>query len=96
MTSSVIQLIGDTDGVNTTFTTPTQYLPTTLRVVWNGALMEPDDDKWGWTEIDVNTIELTTAPRAGDIIAAFYREESVGGQLDDVVGSPFHPNNVYP
>jgi len=96
---SVIKaLTGAVDGVNKVFETPTRFVAGTLRVVWNGQVYEPDDDKWGWTETSDVLIELKQAPRTGDVIQAFYQDKDTAGQLgiDDVRGSPFHPTGLYP
>lgn len=97
MGSSILfRLNGNIDDINKTFTTPSTYVAGTLRVVWNGQVYEPDDERKGWTEIDSGTIETTEAPRTGDVLQAFYVDPT-GDQPGDVVkGSPFDPNNVYP
>lgn len=95
--SKIAALSGLTNGVNKTFTTPTRYVAGTLRLVMNGQVYEPDDDRKGWTEIDDTTIELEQAPLDGDILQAYYQDLDSGTfGLDQVVGSPFHPTNDYP
>jgi len=95
--SSILALTGVVNGVNKQFTTPSRYVETTLRLIWNGQVYEPDDDKWGWTETSDSTIELKRAPRTGDVLQAYYKEKdtTTGGE-DIVVGSPFHPTDLYP
>jgi hypothetical protein len=48
-----------------------------------------DDDDWGCTEVDEETITLNTAPETGYLVQAFY-EEAVS------IGLPVDPNGVYP
>jgi hypothetical protein len=82
--------------VNKIFVTPSRYVDTTLRVIWNGQVYEPDDDKWGWTELSDTEIETKRAPRTGDVLQAFYKEKETTSVEDVVVGSPFHPTDLYP
>jgi len=95
--TSILALAGVVDGANKAFVTPSRYVEETLRVIWNGQVYEPTDDVWGWTETSDTTIEMKRAPRAGDVLQAFYKEKdtTVGGE-DNVVGSPFHPTDLYP
>lgn len=90
-TSVIKKLNGGVNGVNTTFTTPTTYIEETFKLVLNGQVYEPDDDKFGWSEVDDSTVELTTAPRSGDVLQGFYGDKASG-----VSGSPFDPNNIIP
>lgn len=96
--SKIVALVGLVDNSNKLFTTPTRYLAGTLRLVWNGQVYEPDDDRHGWVEINDQTIETTKAPRPNDVLQAFYQEKDAAGQLgiDNVVGTPFDPNGVLP
>jgi len=94
--SKIVTLSGAANGVNKTFHTPTAYVTGTLRVVHDGLVYEPDDDKWGWTEIDNTTIEFTEAPWTDDRIQAFYQESSAIPSIDNVQGSPFHPTDALP
>lgn len=98
MGSKIVKLIGDANGVNTTFSTPSKFVADSLRLIWNGNSYEPDDDKWGWVETDDQTIELVTAPRTDDVLQAYYQDKDEAGQIgvEGVVGSPFHPDNTYP
>jgi len=93
-TSSILSLNGDVDGVNRVFTTPSEYVGGTLRLIWNGQVIaEPGDELQGWVETPPITITTDIAPQVGDTLQAFYREII---ELEGVVGSPFHPNNAYP
>lgn len=65
-------LSGTIDGVNTTFTTPENFVSGTFRLFLNGALYRADDDKYGYSELDSSTVTLTTAPRAGDVLQGIY------------------------
>lgn len=83
--------------VTTVFNTPSKFVAGTVRVVQNGQVYEPDDTRKGWAEITDQTVQMVEAPRAGDILQAFYMDadsEHIG--LDNVVGSPFDPNGVIP
>lgn len=91
--STVRPLLGVTNGINVVFTTPTEFEAGSLRLIANGQVYEPDDDRWGWTETGSNEITLTRAPRAGDILQAFYRD-LVGipvAPVEIIKGSPFSP-----
>lgn len=79
------------DGVLRQFATPTPYRSGSIRVFVNGIVYPPDDPIFGWVEINSTTIELVVAPRTGDFMQAFYRDETgiFGG--DEIVGSPFAP-----
>lgn len=96
--SKIVALAGVTNNTNTLFTTPTRYFAGSLRLVWNGQVYEPDDTRHGWTEVNDQTIQTIKAPRPNDVIQAFYQEKDAAGQLglEDVVGSPFDPNGVFP
>lgn len=91
--SNIVKLIGVIDGINQSFTTPTNYIPGSLRLIWNGQVVESDDELQGWSETGENAVATTIAPQTGDILQAFY-QESTG--VEGVIGSPFHPQNVYP
>ncbi len=95
--SVLLPLTGTVDGVNKQFATPSAFVADSIRVVINGQVYEPDDDRKGWTELTDITIELIEAPRAGDVLQAFYQDkysEHLG--LDDVRGTPFDPNGILP
>lgn len=73
-------LSGTIDGVNTTFTVSTAYLPGSVAVFINGLLMREDlDDGWIETNPATGTIDLKEAPRVGpsgggdpDVLQAFF------------------------
>lgn len=93
----VQELVGSVDGVNKTFTTASKYVSGSIRVVVNGQVYEPDDDQYGWAEIDDQTIEMVEAPLTDDIVQAFYQDkDSAHLGLDSVKGSPFHPSGLLP
>lgn len=96
--SRIEVLSGAVNGVNRQFGTPTAFQPGRIRVIWNGQIYEPGDDKWGWTELSDTTVELDLAPRTGDVIEAHYLEKDTAGQIgvEGVVGSPFHPTGLLP
>lgn len=88
--SEVVNLaIGDIDGANDEFGTPTDYVSGTLRAVVNGAIYDVSDDQFGLTELTSNTFRLNTAPKTGFILQVRYREIPV-------VGSPYDPDGVLP
>jgi len=72
--SVIVELVGTVDGVNQTFTTPTTFVPGTIRVMWNGQVYDKDDTRHGWTEPTSQSVTLTTAPRVGDVLQAFYQD----------------------
>ena len=93
----VRQLTPTPDGVVTSFFTPTRYEFGSLRVAVNGVWYEAHDDRYGWTEVDDRTIELAEPPRFHDLVQAFYTDLDATGTLTvQVIGSPFHPTNLYP
>ena len=60
------------DGSTTTFTTPDPFVPGSFRLIRNGQVYESDDPTFGWSEVDVTTVELTEAPDTGEVLQAFY------------------------
>jgi len=82
-------VVGDINGVNTDFTTPTDYTSGTLRAVINGITYPVDDDQYGITELTSNSFRLNLAPKTGFNVQALYSEIAV-------VGSPFDPDGVLP
>lgn len=80
------------------FYTPTPFKAGTFRLVWNGQVYEPDDDRFGWTELTNQSIQTTRKPRTDDVLQGFYQDEAGSGipDVDNVVGSPFDPNGVLP
>lgn len=90
-------LSGVVDGVNKYFNTPTKYVSGSIKVIVNGQIYEPDDDKYGWTESSDQSITFDVAPLTNDVIQAFYQDsESEQISLDNVIGSPFDPNGILP
>jgi hypothetical protein len=96
--STIRELTPPPNGATKVFFTPTTYKAGTLRLIWNGQVYEPDDDRFGWTELTNQTIETTGTPRTNDVLQAFYQDEGGSGipDVDNVVGSPFHPFGVLP
>ena len=92
--SQLVDLIPQVaDGVITDFETPTAYKAGTIRVFVNGVEYAPNDDARGWIELTQFTVRMDTAPRDGDVMAAFYQAKDAGEVLgvEDVTGSPFGP-----
>ena len=91
--SQIKTLTPDPNGVNKIFNSPTEFEADSFRLVWNGVTMQPNDDKWGWTETGTNEITLGTAPRVGDVMQGFYRDLIGTTVISDavMVGSPFAP-----
>jgi len=89
-------MLGDVNGINREYDTPSPYSPGTLRLVWNGQVYEPEDDKKGWIETGESSIQTFEAPRQGDVLQAFYLDTTEQPTYNAVNGSPFDPNNVYP
>lgn len=89
MATVVNTLIGDVNGVNKVFTTPTAYAAGSLRPIWNGSVYEQADARFGCVEDSNTQITLTLAPYAGEVIQAIYHE-------DVAEGSPFDPLGILP
>jgi len=94
--SNIFVLAGVTDGANRVFTAPSAFYIPSFRLIWNGQVYEPDDVRHGWSPLDTLNIETFVAPRAGDVLQAFYKELTAGGGDEIVIGSPFHPTDLYP
>lgn len=97
--SVIVPLSGTVDGANTTFTTPSKYVSGTIKLIINGQVYEPNEDDYGWSETDDETIEINTAPLTGDVVQAFYKDKDSlheGTAFDNVKGSPFHPQGILP
>jgi len=86
MASVIKGLIGDVNGVNTTFSTPTVYTSGTIRVIVNGQVYEPNDDEYGWSEINTSTIQMSKAPLEDDVVQAFYQDTTGGSGGGDLSG----------
>ena len=89
MAAVVKTLTGTINGSNTDFTTPEEFVAGSFRPIINGIVYEVDDDDWGCTEIDTETIRLNTAPETGYSVQGFYVQA-------DVTGSPFDPGGSFP
>jgi hypothetical protein len=88
-------LIGDVDGVNTTFTVSQGEYPTgKLIVALNGQIMEQGaTEDFVETDPDAGTFDFIIAPQIGDVVTAFYSTGTGGGgggtSLDlEVEGTP--------
>lgn len=80
-------LIGDIDGANRDFTTPSTFELGTFRAVVNGRIYPPDDVEWGYEELCNNEIRFAKAPKVGFGLQGIYREPYVEG-------SPFGPSPI--
>lgn len=68
------EAIGAVDGANASFSIPGAYLAGSLRVLLNGRLVSPqDDDGFVETNAGLGTFEMKLAPRALDVLFAFWR-----------------------
>lgn len=94
--SKIVPLIGTPDGAMRDYVTPTAFVTGTIKVIWNGVVFEPTDDRRGWTEVSDNVIRFGTAPKVGDELSCFYQELSTVPGIGNVMGSPFHPSDAYP
>jgi hypothetical protein len=96
--SKMLALVGEADGINRIFETPSKFVVGTLRVFVNGQACEATDDRKGWHEQSDNVVVMTRAPRSGDVLQAFYQDKDISGQLglSDVVGSPYDPRGIMP
>lgn len=86
-------LIGDVDGINTTFTVSQGEYPTgKLVVALNGQIMEQGaTEDFVETSPGVGTFDFVVAPQVGDVITAFYSTATGGGggSIDlEVEGTP--------
>jgi hypothetical protein len=89
VSAEVIKRLNETpDGARTTFTTPDLFAAGSFRLVRNGSVYESDDSRFGWTETDQQTIELTEAPESGEVLQGFYT-------LLTSCGTPFDPGGTY-
>ncbi len=64
------QPAGAVDGLNTTFAVSAPYVTGTLAPLLNGLVL--NSTEFAELDPDAGTYDYTTAPRAGDIVAAFY------------------------
>lgn len=73
MQSFIESMSGVTNGTNLVFTTRLMYRSGTLNLFVNGMLQLADGDaSYNFVEVSPKTIRLNIAPRAGDLVAAFY------------------------
>lgn len=90
MSAEVIRRLVETpNGVRTTFTTQDPFAAGSFRLVRNGDTYEPDDDRFGWSETDQQTVELIEAPETGEVLQGFYT-------LLTSCGTPFDPGGTIP
>jgi len=84
------------DGIRDTFYTPSGFVNGSVKMIVNGQVYEPNDDRKGWSEVGVNGIQFINPPKTGDVIQSFYQDDDSGQGGDVVIGSPFDPNGVLP
>lgn len=90
-------LSGIINDVNKIFTTPSNFVSGSIKVFLNGQSYEPDDENYGWSEVDEQTIEMDNAPLTNDVLQAFYQDQDSAHEgWDGVKGSPFDPHGVIP
>lgn len=65
------KLDGATNGSNTLFFTPTDYVAGSVQIFLNGLLLEKDLSD-GWKELGNRKILMKVAPVAEDTIQAYY------------------------
>jgi hypothetical protein len=94
--SRIVELVGIPNGSMVDFATPSQFLPGSVRIFWNGQATESFDERKGWTEVSPNLIRFLRAPRVGDVLQAYYLELSPTPGVGNVVGSPYDPLGIYP
>lgn len=93
----IVRLTGAVNGINKEFDTPSAFDAGSFRLILNGQVYEPDDMKWGWSEVSDSRVLLVNAPRTGDEVQGFYQVKGTGGSgADVVIGSPFDPNGLIP
>jgi hypothetical protein len=64
--------IGTIDGSNTDFTTSVEYVPTTVRIIYNGMMLDYSDPVDGVTELGTNSVRTNFTPLIGDTIQFWY------------------------
>jgi len=74
MTLVLRNLIGDIDGVNQVFTTPTAYRSNTIALWVNGQLKVASNDD-GFVEVDATTVELRIPPQVGEVLQVMYTQK---------------------
>jgi hypothetical protein len=89
-------MIGEVDGANRSFTTPSAFKAGSLRLFWNGQEVEAWDDRKGWVEVSDWIIETKVAPKVGDVLSCFYQEVSLVPGIWNVRGSPIDPSGIFP
>lgn len=94
--SKIVPLIGTPNGAMVDFITPTAFVAGTIKVIWNGVVYEPGDERRGWTEVSDSMIRFLVPPKVGDELSCFYQELSTVPGIGNVKGSPFHPSDAYP
>ena len=67
----ITSALGAVNGSNQNFSTPSPYMPGSLRIFLNGDLLQQDLDN-GWVELTPTTFKLTEAPLPGDYVQVYY------------------------
>lgn len=67
-------VVGDVDGLNTTYTTTFNYVPGTLRLYLNGLRQRVGGGN-DFTESGSNQITMNNPPLPGDVLIADYQKE---------------------
>ncbi len=70
--SRVDTLIGTIDGVNTTFSTPSNFQTGSFRLIWDGIIYPPTDAFYGYSETGSQTIQTVTPPPIGTVLQGLY------------------------
>lgn len=73
MIDQIRDALGDVDGLNDAFSTPTPYVPGSLRVWENGRLLQAELDN-GFVEGVPPAFTLKVPPRAGGYVQCAYDE----------------------
>lgn len=73
MIDQIRDVVGDVDGVNDLFSTPTTYVPGTLRVWENGRLLQAELGN-GFDEGVPPSFSMKIAPRVGTYLRCAYDE----------------------
>lgn len=83
----IYELVGAVDGVNRTYTVPTQFELGSFRPIVNGIVYSESDEQWGVDELNVTTVRFFIAPKVGFVLQGFYREPVA-------IGSPFSGGSI--
>lgn len=77
--AKIVTMIGTIGGGNQTFTTPDAFIPGSFRLIWNGQVYAPNDDRHGYVETGAQQVTTNKAPRTNDVLLGFYTVNAGSG-----------------